>query len=129
MSKGIVVNKIKLNTAKIRFYDRASIRALETTMDQIKANIGQRAVVPREHGDLEKSVEIKRNHIFGDKRDISIIYDTPYARRLYYHPEYDFNRAVNGNAQGKWLEYYFDGEGADYIVEVFKYFMKKEAKL
>ncbi|WP_026582126.1 minor capsid protein [Bacillus sp. J33] len=29
---------------------------------------------------------------------------TPYARRLYYNPQYNFSKDVNPNAQGLWFE-------------------------
>ena len=33
-----------------------------------------------------------------------IKYRTPYARRLYYHPEYDFSTEKNPKAGGYWFE-------------------------
>lgn len=33
-----------------------------------------------------------------------IIWDTPYARRLYYNPQYNFSKDINPNAGGKWFE-------------------------
>ena len=33
----------------------------------------------------------------------------PYARRLYYHPEYHFNKEHNPNAGGKWLAPWLKG--------------------
>lgn len=33
-----------------------------------------------------------------------IIYSTPYARRLYYNPQYNFSKDKNPNAQGLWFE-------------------------
>lgn len=33
-----------------------------------------------------------------------IEWKTPYARRLYYNPEYNFSKDVNPNAQGLWFE-------------------------
>lgn len=33
-----------------------------------------------------------------------IKYDTPYARRLYYHPEYDFSKEKNPEAGAYWFE-------------------------
>lgn len=34
----------------------------------------------------------------------AVVVDTPYARRLHEHPEYNFSTDSNPNAQGKWLE-------------------------
>lgn len=33
-----------------------------------------------------------------------VTWDTPYARRLYYNPQYDFSKDQNPNAQGLWFE-------------------------
>ena len=33
-----------------------------------------------------------------------IIWDTPYARHLYYNPQYNFSKDVNPQAQGLWFE-------------------------
>jgi hypothetical protein len=33
-----------------------------------------------------------------------VIWNTPYARRLYYNPEYKFNKDRNPDAQGLWFE-------------------------
>lgn len=33
-----------------------------------------------------------------------VVFDTPYAKRLHEHPEYDFQTDSNPNAQGKWAE-------------------------
>ena len=33
-----------------------------------------------------------------------LIWDTPYARRLYYNPQYNFSKDKNPNAGGLWFE-------------------------
>lgn len=39
-----------------------------------------------------------------DLKNGRLIWNTPYARRLYYNPQYDFSTDVNPNAQGLWFE-------------------------
>lgn len=34
-----------------------------------------------------------------------VVWATPYASRLYYHPEYHFSKDKNPNARGKWFEW------------------------
>ena len=53
--------------------------------------------VPHDIGDLEKSgdTDIDRTKLIAH-----VFYDTPYARRLHEHPEYNFNKG----RRGKWLE-------------------------
>lgn len=36
--------------------------------------------------------------------DALVVFDTPYAARLHEHPEYNFSKDANPNAQGKWVE-------------------------
>jgi len=33
-----------------------------------------------------------------------LVWDTPYARRLYYNPQYNFSKAKNPQAGGLWFE-------------------------
>lgn len=40
---------------------------------------------------------------------VSIVSSTPYARRLYYHPEYNFDTGENPHAKGKWYEDWLKG--------------------
>ena len=34
----------------------------------------------------------------------AVVYDTPYARRLYYNPGFNFNRTINSMAGAYWFE-------------------------
>lgn len=40
-----------------------------------------------------------------------VVTDTPYARKLYYHPDYDFVQATNANARGYWYGPYMSRGG------------------
>lgn len=51
--------------------------------------------------------------------------NTPYARRLYFHPEYHFYTGENPSAGGEWLNPYLPGgEKQNYIPRVFARFLK-----
>lgn len=61
---------------------------------------------------------------------VSIVSDTPYARRLYYHPEYHFNKSENPNAGGRWLDTYLPGgKKEDFAQKTFNKFYREEAGL
>ena len=47
------------------------------------------------------------------KEGTDLVYDTPYARRLYYHPEYQFQDAPMRGAF--WAERYLQNGGMDII--------------
>jgi hypothetical protein len=55
--------------------------------------------VPMNTGNLmQSSLRASR---FGDGK---AVWDTPYARRLYYNPQFHFSKDVNPRAQGLWFE-------------------------
>lgn len=52
---------------------------------------------------------------------VSIVSSTPYARRLYFHPEYHFQKHENPNARGRWYEDWLPGgKEADFATDTFK---------
>ena len=74
------------------------------------------------HGILEESIFVDDTNIEKGKAIIGV--DTPYARRVYFHPEYNFKKNKNPNAQGMWFETYISGDKKNYANESFKKFMK-----
>lgn len=59
---------------------------------------------------------------------VGINVEGPYARRLYFHPEYNFDKGENPNAGGKWFEPYKDGgKKHSKVKEAFKRFYKQES--
>jgi len=117
---------IKLNNAKIDRLIEAHSKALEMTADATLSDIKTSAVVPKETGELERSGFVDTTGInWGYTR---IIFDTPYARRLYWHPEYNFRKDKNANAQGKWMEAYLTGEKQQFIKGTYSKFLKMLSK-
>lgn len=54
---------------------------------------------PMVTGDLKRS-GIKHSNL----KEGLIVWQTPYARRLFYNPQYNFSTDANPNAQGLWAE-------------------------
>ncbi|XLP25991.1 minor capsid protein (plasmid) [Bacillus toyonensis] len=53
----------------------------------------------------EDTTELKRSGVRHSRPGEGHVgWDTPYARRLYYNPQYNFSHDVNVNAQGLWFE-------------------------
>lgn len=98
MSNLINVNSvIKLNLPKIRQLTDAQITALEQTAEALHTEVVQAQVFPRDTGNLQnESTFLDRSESSHGK--VSIISSTPYARRLYFHPEYHFQTGENPNA-------------------------------
>ena len=109
MSNLINVNSvIKLNLPKIRQLTDAQITALEQTAEALHTEVVQAQVFPRDTGNLQnESTFLDRSESSHGK--VSIISSTPYARRLYFHPEYHFQTKENPNAKGMWFEDWLPG--------------------
>lgn len=55
--------------------------------------------IPKDTGELERS-----GVRFSKPGEGHIEWNNPYARRLYWNPQYSFSTDTNPNAQGLWLE-------------------------
>lgn len=123
-----VSSKVKLNMPKINQLSKASITALEQTADVLKTEVVQAQVMPFDTGNMQN------DNTFVDysnsKRGIvSLVSSTPYARRMYFHPEYNFQTKENAHARGNWYEDWINGKSKDFVQKAFTSFYKKEAGL
>lgn len=117
---------IKLDNQKIAKLEEACLKALEMTAEAVLSDIRTSAVVPRDNGELERSGFVDLSDI---KNAIArIVFDTPYARRLYWHPEYNFRTDKNVNAKGKWMEDYLSGEKKQFVIDTYSKFLKMLGK-
>lgn len=55
--------------------------------------------IPKDQGYLEESSLTHSKPGEGE-----VVWQTPYARRHYYNPQYNFSKDKNSNAQGLWFE-------------------------
>lgn len=118
----IKVNSIiKIDQQVIRRLTRAQAVALEQTANALHVEVSEHAqVMPFRTGNLqgESTFEKKTD---SDKGIVTIITDTPYARRLYFHPEYHFDKTTNPNAGGEWYKDWLPGgKKAGYCQKAYK---------
>lgn len=115
-----VNSTIDLNLQKIRELTDAQVTALEQTAENLREEVKQAQVFPRDTGTLQgegTSIDYSESK----QGKVSIVSTTPYARRLYFHPEYHFHTDENPNAKGKWYEDWLPGgKEADYCANAFK---------
>ncbi len=95
-----------------------AITALEQTADALLTEIQNAEIVPFDEGALHSSAFVDRSESASGKVDI--VYSTPYARRLYFHPEYNFQTYEHAFAQGKWFEPWVIGPYKDFAKNAFK---------
>jgi len=117
---------IKLDTAKIAGLEKANKQAFEMTVEAVLSDIKTSAVVPKDTSALEDSGIVDTSQI--ENMIAFIVFDTPYARRHYWHPEYNFRTDKNINAQGKWMQAYIDGDKKNFINETYMKFLKQLSK-
>jgi len=118
----IVKVDVKLNPQAIKKLEEAIAKALPLTMEAMKTEIMTMQVVPKEVGTLEESV------VTGVENGVGFIsYNTPYARRLYYNPQYNFRQDKNPNAQGRWLDPFVHGDKKDWLTKTYGKFLKDNA--
>ena len=102
---------IRLNTALLRTLDEQKMTALSQTAEALKTEVQQAQVMPRDIGTLQNnSTFVDDSNVNNGK--VSIVSSTPYARRLYFHPEYNFDQTKNRSAGGHWFDNWLDGEFA-----------------
>lgn len=102
------MSTIKINTSGIKAAEEDILRALGLTALSLQKRVRDAEVVPRDTGQLE---DVK---FFVDDSNIadgvvSLVFEGPYARRLYYHPEYNFRHDQNPSAQGLWMSLWEPG--------------------
>lgn len=121
-----VTAKVTLNQSALKQLEQIKQQALEKTAEAVLTDLVTSGVIPKDKGELERSGFVDLTEI---KRGIAyIVFDTPYARRLYWHPEYNFRTDKNPNAQGKWMEAYHAGDKREWVIETYGKFLKMLSK-
>ena len=124
----VVTSRVRLNTPKIKQLDRATITSLEKTMSALHTEVVKAQVMPFNTGNMQNDSTYE-DYSKSSKGQVSLITSTPYARRMYYHPEYNFQTTENPNAQGNWYEPWISGKNRNFCKKAFSQFYKKEAGL
>lgn len=124
-----VSSTVKMNFGRIRQLTQAQIAALEQTAEALHTEVVQAEIMPRDSGGLQN----EKTFVDDSKKEygkVSLVSEGPYARRLYYHPEYNYQTYENAFAQGKWYSPWLPGGiYADFVPKTFKKFYIKETKI
>jgi hypothetical protein len=110
--------------------------SLEQTAEAVKTDVVMAQTVPyAEDSEENRSRGIVpgalQGSIYTDTSrspmgEVSVAANTPYARRLYYHPEYNYFKGVNPGAGGLWWRPYLPGGNKEgFAAEAFGKLFKK----
>lgn len=118
---------VKLNMPAIQKLTGAAVTALEQTAEAFHTEVVQAQVVPRDSGLLQgEAFFVDTSECKNGK--VTLVHSTPYARKLYFHPEYHFKTDENPNAKGKWFDDWLEGgEHADFCKKAFAEIYRKVA--
>lgn len=121
-------SRVTLFRRSVQQLTEAQAEALKKTVEALHTEVIQAQVMPRRTGALQNE------STFVDETDaqngkVRLVTNTPYARRLYYHPEYNFNREENPAAKGKWLEDWMPGgRKENFVQETFAENLRREMR-
>ena len=114
-----VSSRVELNVSVLNALDNAQYEALAMAADATLTELRDRQTMPFDTGNLQND----STFVDDSQRDkVSIVSSTPYARRLYFHPEYNYRRGNNASAGGKWFESFLNN---DFISSAFAKLMKQ----
>ena len=118
------VVRFELNRINMNKISKAAVKALEMTGEEFHTRVVQAQVVPRDQGTLQ-GVAMTVDYSQAQQGEVRLVHSTPYARRLYFHPEYHFQTKENPHARGRWFEPWMKGGEHDGdIQKVFAKFLK-----
>lgn len=112
-------NRIVWDKKGLKHIDDALARSLGIAGHLLQGDIREAQVIPRMDGTLSGEA-FKVDDSTAKQGYIRFTFSTPYARRLYFHPEYKFHKEPwtdasgkrhdgNPNAQGRWTELWMEG--------------------
>ena len=121
-------SRVTLFRRSVQQLTEAQAEALEKTVEALHTEVQQAQVMPRDTGALqnEKTFVDKTNAKNGK---VLLVSEGPYARRLYYHPEYNFHKEEHPDAKGRWLEDWMPGgRKENFVQETFAENLRREMR-
>lgn len=118
---------VKINQKFLEENRQRAEMCLIKTADALRTDLIQSQTMPFDTGNLQNnSTYIDDEN--SSNGQVSIVSNTPYARRLYYHPEYNFQKEKNPFAGGLWFEPYISGSKKNFVKDTFAKFLERSSK-
>lgn len=116
--------RVDINKGRIRQISAGVKQAIGMTAEQLRTEVIQAQVMPFDEGTLQ-NVQTYIDTAALSRGQVQIIHDTPYAARLYFHPEFNFSKDINANAQGEWWEPWLTGDKSKRPSQLFRQFYRR----
>lgn len=115
---------VDMNEAALKKLKSAQIVACKKTAMKMLAEKIDAQEIPMNEGTLQNVLTDVDDHAAKNGL-VQIVSQGPYAARLYYNPQFNFNQEFNVNAKGEWWEDFLSGKNKDRPMELYEYFYKK----
>lgn len=117
---------VKMNKAGLKRLKNAQIIACKKTAMKMLAEKIDAQEIPMNEGTLQ-NVLTDVDDSAARRGEVQIVSQGPYAGRLYYNPQYNFNQEFNTNAKGEWWEDFLTGSKKERPKKLYEYFFKQAA--
>lgn len=124
-----MANTLKFYNNNIKKVDKQAQKALYQTTEWLHTEVANANVVPFDTGNLQQSLYVEQSP---DKEKCTLVTNAfstnqttgrtnGYAQRLYWHPEYNFDKRNNANARGEWYKDWLPGGAKNHeVIATFK---------
>ena len=117
---------VDMNKKGLKTLKKAQIIAVKKTAMKMLAEKIEAQEIPLNEGTLQ-NVLTDVDDSAAKSGKVQIVSQGPYAARLYYNPQYNFNQEFNTNAKGEWWEDFLTGKNKKKKKKLYEYFYKKSA--
>ena len=113
---------VKFKKSEIKRLEKTAQDALFETAEELHKEVVKAKVMPYDTGNMQNETtsvqKINADHV-------QLVTEAPYASRVYYHPEYNFQKEKNPAAQGRWLDRWIYGSESDWCQKTFAKIFKR----
>ena len=129
----------KINIKGLNQINDIAIQSLVETADALTTNLRESKTMPFDTGNLQNrdggvtksGIKVDGTRVDSSKKfqgRVTIYSGAPYARRLYFHPEFNFQQGKNPNAGAEWFEPYINGNKKTFASKAFARIMRSKMK-
>lgn len=117
---------VKMNHKNLKKLKKAQVIAAKKTAMKMLAEKIEMQEIPLNEGTLQ-NVLTDVDDKAAESGTVQIVSQGPYAARLYYNPQYNFNQEFNTNAKGEWWEDFLTGKNKKRPGILYEYFLKQSS--
>ena len=115
----------KVNKSNLKLLEIMMQNNLVKAADSLMTNVQEAQIMPFDTGYMQND-SMYLDECSKKRGFVLIKVDTPYARKMYFHPEYNFQTDNNHFAGGLWFEPWITGIKKAYFPMAFAKLLRKD---